>query len=544
MLEQHIAGPALFDAPIEAGLKRRVTGGFIAVLLLTFFLGFFSWRSTRQATNDADWVVHTYGVIETLQVTNQHVVEVETSARTFALIGQDPLLAHYEAARDAVAQDEDELRRLTADNPSQQRRLDLLDSQIRAALEFAASIIAKRQQTDAAADTSEILKTENLIGAVGTTLRKMHAEETELLSQRTERTEAELRLTSFVIAVGVFVGAGLLALARLAVNREIGVSVRGREQLKALNADLEGRVEQRTAALQSEITEHKRAKEQLAGQAKELARQALELARSEREVRQLNDELELRVAERTAQLLTANQELEAFSHSVSHDLRAPLRHIGGFSKMLLEEFGPALDPNAQRYVERIRVGTEKMGLLVDELLNLARVGRHVLRLQPAGLNSIVAEVIAILQPDSEGRQVEWIIADLPAVECDPVLVKQIFQNLLANALKFTRPRAHAIIEVSHKEEDGQRVFMVRDNGIGFNMKYVDKLFGVFQRLHSADEFEGTGIGLVTVQRIVHKHGGRVWAGGEADKGAAFYFTLGGGKQAESESNAATAGGQS
>jgi PAS domain S-box-containing protein len=261
--------------------------------------------------------------------------------------------------------------------------------------------------------------------------------------------------------------------------------------------------------------------------------------------------------QRTAELEAANKELEAFSYSVSHDLRAPLRHISGFSKILVEEFGPSLDPTAQHYLDRVQSGTQKMGLLVDELLALARVGRQALNRQPTKLNAIVEEVIAMLKPESEGREVEWVIADLPMVECDPVLVKQVFQNLLANALKFTRSRggvdsartktpapARAIIEVSYKEEDGQLVFMVRDNGIGFNMKYVDKLFGVFQRLHRAEDFEGTGIGLATVQRIVQKHGGRVWAEGELDKGAAFYFTLSTRTRAELKSNGATAGGQS
>jgi light-regulated signal transduction histidine kinase (bacteriophytochrome) len=240
---------------------------------------------------------------------------------------------------------------------------------------------------------------------------------------------------------------------------------------------------------------------------------------------------------------------------VSHDLRAPLRHISGFSKLLVEEFGQTLDPTAQHYLDRIQSGTQKMGMLVDEFLTLAKVGRQALNRQPARLNAIVAEVIAILQPEREGRSVEWVIADLPVVECDPVLIKQVFQNLLANALKFTRPPVggarvgtpaptpRAVIEVSQKEDEGQLVFVVRDNGIGFDMKYVDKLFGVFQRLHRAEDFEGTGIGLATVQRIVQKHGGRVWADAKLGQGATFYFTLTAAKQIESKSNGATAGGQ-
>jgi PAS domain S-box-containing protein len=268
-----------------------------------------------------------------------------------------------------------------------------------------------------------------------------------------------------------------------------------------------------------------------------------ERKQAEEEVRRLNNDLEQRVIQRTAELEAANKELEAFTYSVSHDLRAPLRHISGFSKILSEEYGSTLAPEAQHNLQRILEGTRRMGLLVDDLLNLGRVGRHEVRLQATGLNSVVNEVVAELKPECEGRQVEWKIGSLPFMECDPALMKQVFQNLLSNAVKFTRPRSQAVIEVGQKDQEGTPVVFVRDNGVGFNMKYSDKLFGVFQRLHRSEDFEGTGVGLATVQRIIQKHGGHIWAEAELDKGATFYFTLGASEKTELKSKAAMAGDQ-
>jgi light-regulated signal transduction histidine kinase (bacteriophytochrome) len=255
-------------------------------------------------------------------------------------------------------------------------------------------------------------------------------------------------------------------------------------------------------------------------------RYAIEREKSEQQVRRFNEELEERVRARTAELEAANQELEAFSSSVSHDLRGPLHLIDGFSTILEETHGTLLNPEGRKCLERIHKGVLEMASIIESLLNLSRLGRRQLKMQPTSLNEVVALVLADLKTEIHDRQIEWKVGNLPLVECDQGLIKQVLINLIGNSVKYTRPRDVAVIEIGQTTVDGEQVIFVRDNGAGFEMKYADKLFGAFQRLHRHEDFEGTGVGLATVRRIVQRHGGRIWAEAEINKGATFYFTLG------------------
>jgi len=227
-----------------------------------------------------------------------------------------------------------------------------------------------------------------------------------------------------------------------------------------------------------------------------------------------------------AALEATNQEMESFTYSVSHDLRAPIRQIDGFARLLAESLGPDVDEKSRHYLTRIQDGARHMGRLVDDLLLLARVGRTNVRLVPTELGDVLAEAIAELQPEVANRSIEWTIDPLPRAKCDPGLMKIVFTNLLSNAIKYTRPRPQATIAVGGGMRDARIVISVQDNGVGFDMRYADQLFGAFQRLHGTDDFEGSGVGLATVQRIVRKHGGDIWAEAAPDKGATFSFALG------------------
>jgi PAS domain S-box-containing protein len=600
---------------------------YMLALAILCAVGVVSYRDGRLEQQSQQWVVHTYDVLGGIDHLNQQLVVTEDDRRGFVLSGDREYSGSFAAACAEARLQLANLRTLTADNPSEQKRLDRLQP----ALDRYLVLLAERLTNSAAGPNlpSSDAKSarEHLARPVEISeiIAGMQAEEKTLLAERTQAATSSSRLARWFTVLGFVLSAFLILAALVLIRREMAHRELVQQALQDAHAQLERRVEERTHDLAVANQELRRSQERMAmaqsvarigtfdvdlsagraawttemealyglaphgfdgeigtwrslihpgdlaafnaGYSKSLATHSAsswefriilpdgqtrwlasrgrllpdldgkvprfigvnvdmtDQKMRENEIQALNASLEQRVNERTAELLRANKELETFSYSVAHDLRGPLRHVDGFARILQQEHAAELSEEGCRYLVHILQAITHMGRLVDDMLNLARIGRKELVREKANLDSILRQSLADLPRETQGRDIEWRIESLPEVECDPGLLKLVLSNLLANAAKFTRSRSMAVIEIGTLHENGSTTFFVRDNGVGFDPKYADKLFGVFQRLHRQEDFEGTGVGLATVQRIIHRHGGKVWAEAEPDKGATFFFTL-------------------
>lgn len=444
----------------------------VCALIVMVSIGVLSFRSTVRDEEDREWVTHTHLVLERLQAVLIDITQAEAGQRGYIITGDETYLELFHVGRTQVHEDIEQVRKLTADNPRQQETIKLLDQSVGARLIGLEERIKIRRETGLRAGAEAVAKGNNgerLMEQIGAQIGTMRGTEEQLLGRRLETAAAGAQQMKAIIVLGNALGIFILLIAGLTIHREAGRRNLAEQRLKQANGALQ---------------------------------------------------------QRTADLSDANSELESFSYSVAHDLRAPLRQIAGFSSVLVQDHGPHLDAEARRYLEKVQDGARKMGRLVDDLLSLSKVGRQELLLQATPLDSLLRQAVEELAPECSGRKVEWQIGDLFTTDCDPGLMKQVFVNLLSNAVKYTRKKEQAVIQVGQTMRNDRRVIFVRDNGAGFEMQYVGKLFGVFQRLHKTRDFEGTGVGLAIVQRIIRKHGGQIWAEAEIDKGAAFFFTVG------------------
>jgi len=499
-------------------LRKMGTAG-IGISVILFVAFFFAYRSLGEARALDQWVAHTQQVLGEIANVRLERARLRNDVWTCRATGGASLPKIFEEDLRGLREGLSELRRLTADNPAQQK---VLNSLVPSVNEQSEALEQAMKEPVAPASIGEAAKDLPVAALSPEKLRRpfetLEANERTLLGTRTAAVQANARQTRIILVIAGVMTFAVLGMAGGLIRREILTRTEIERGLRAAQELLGTKYEDQRGELRQTMSD-------LHAQIR--ARQT-----AEDEIRRINDELEDRVAQRTAELQQINQELEAFTYSVSHDLRAPLRHMDGFSKILQVEYRKQLPEEAQHFLDRVRSASTRMTALVDDLLSLSRIGRQAVRKESISLRELVEEARSELTEEAGERAIEWRVAELPEVEGDPLLLRQVVTNLLSNALKFTNNKAIAAIEIGSREEGPETVVYVRDNGAGFDPRYADKLFGVFQRLHRQDEFPGTGIGLATVQRIVHKHNGRVWAESRVGQGACFYFSLPRAKQKE------------
>jgi len=477
-------------------MKRKQSPIVIPSLLLLAALvvalnGFFGFRAIQSLYTSEYWVAHTWQVINQVERIMSLAKDAETGSRGYLLTGDDSYLQPYTDARRDIGPALDNYATLAVDNPSQQRRL----TEMRAVVEQRLDLL--QQGIDLRRTTHDVNSVRPMVlsgtGKVEMDhLRNiaddMEREERRLLEERTHDAEANNRKAHYMIALATVLDLLFITfMFRYFVNeRRLRVSAElDAERLAVARAETEERAE---------------------------------------EVRKLNASLEERVQQRTTELETINRELEAFSYSVSHDLRAPLRTIDGFSLALEEDYQSLVDETGKDYIKRVRAGVQRMGMLIDSLLQLSRITRAELSRETFDLSELALSVADNLREENKDREIVFEIQPGLETVADPKLVRVALENLLGNAVKFSsrKPQAH----IFFGWDEDQKAYSVKDDGAGFDMYYAGKLFNAFNRLHGDKDFKGSGIGLATVARVIHRHHGKIWANGVVDQGATFWFTLG------------------
>jgi signal transduction histidine kinase len=490
------------DERIRAlGLRGRMLGaGLILVALVaaafaTLLIAVVNLRDATDAAQRADRVAAVANDLQRL------TIDLETGPRGFVITGQDAFLQPWSAARDAIPPKERELVGLV-DGARRARAEEIVRAVEHYRTDWSIPTVAVAQ-ADLPAAIAEIAAGagKREIDHIRVLFRGFLAENSRISGRQQQRAASAGDRAVLFGAIGL--GGSVLLVLLFGAFLERGVVAPVRELARA-------------TALVGEGDLAVRVPETGPGEIGELAATFNAMARSLETTR--------------SELQRQNAELDSFSYSVSHDLRAPLRAVDGFSRLLVEEHAAELPPEAARYLGLVRKNTQDMGALIDGLLQFSRLGQQQLATRRVDMTALARECAAELEASLSGRQVEIVVSELPAARADPTLVRQVLANLLSNAVKYTREQEAARIEVgAGTGDDGIPAYFVRDNGVGFDMRYVDKLFKVFQRLHRAEDYEGTGVGLALVARIVHRHGGRIWAEGAPDEGATFTFTLQGGE---------------
>lgn len=448
----------------ELTIERRILAGFSLVFIGILIIGAVSYRNTAILIENSRLDTRSHDLLQLLNNVDTAMDEAENNHRRYLVTGEVVYLQSFRSLAEQKPTYLKYLKDLTAGSPVQEARVDQLQKLIEQQINAETGAIAKRDGGGFEAVRRIALEgvAKRELAAIHRIIAEMESDEHQSLRRRLGESTLSTTNTIVLLALGALLQLVLLASVYYLIRHD--------------------------------ITARKKVATEL----------------------QLRGEL----------LEAANKELEAFSYSVSHDLRAPLRHIDGYASLLNKAVGETLNDKAKRYLQTISDSAKQMGQLIDDLLVFSRMGRQEMLHTTVNLDQLIKTILYDLRLDLQGREISWTIDTLPEVPGDPAMLRQVFVNLISNAIKFTstRPVAKIAIGVERKSA-GEITVFVRDNGVGFDMQYLDKLFGVFQRLHRADEFEGTGIGLANVRRIVHRHGGRVWAEGIPDQGATFFVTL-------------------